>query len=262
MDMYQKYKSPFGYQVGDNGIDSYGVDHSGFSARDEIEYQTARDNRENQLMQMYNQQGVTGNYPQYGTNFWGDAGNNYGFGTSNISSAISAHPAMNTTPTPLQPVQTSTPQTQISMNLSGTDNGDVPRYWESATEGKRVYDYMIQQEGDFTPKIQRPEFYRQSAFNAIPDLIHNYYKLAPQKVTDKYKHAYMNCSAAQYGQGGADVAMLASNLREWYDKKVGKNTLDSSEGDQYANRIGRFLGSKYPEEDCDELVQRYINRRY
>ena len=121
---------------------------------------------------------------------------------------------------------------------------------------------MIQQEGDFTPKIQRPEFYRQSAFNAIPDLIQNYYKLAPQKVTDKYKHAYMNCSAAQYGQGGADVAMLASNLREWYDKKVGKNTLDSSEGDQYANRIGRFLGSKYPEEDCDELVQKYINRRY
>lgn len=28
------------------------------------------------------------------------------------------------------------------------------------------------------------------------------------------------------------------------------------------NRIGRFLGSKYPKEDCDELVQRYINRRY
>ena len=104
--MYEKYKSPFGYQVGDNGIDSYGVDHSGFSLRDEIEYQTARDNRESQMMQMYNQQGITDNYPQYTTNFWGDAGNNYGFGSSNISSAISAHPAMNTTPTPLQPAQT------------------------------------------------------------------------------------------------------------------------------------------------------------
>ena len=34
--------------------------------------------------------------------FWGDAGNNYGFGTSNISSAISTHPAMNTTPIPMQ----------------------------------------------------------------------------------------------------------------------------------------------------------------
>ena len=28
------------------------------------------------------------NYPQYTTNFWGDAGNNYGFGTSNISQNI------------------------------------------------------------------------------------------------------------------------------------------------------------------------------
>ena len=26
---------------------------------------------------MYNQQGITENYPQYTTNFWGDAGNNY-----------------------------------------------------------------------------------------------------------------------------------------------------------------------------------------
>ena len=263
MDLYPKYKSPFGYQVGDNGIDSYGVDHSEFSSRDEIEYQMARDNRENQLAQNFINMGIAEeNYPQYGTNFWGDANNNYGFGSSNISSAISAHPAMNTTPIPMQPVQTLTPQAQMSMNLSGTDNGDVPRYWESAAEGKRVYDYMIQQEGNFTPPIQRPEFYQLSAIKAAPNLIQNYNKLAPQKVTDKYKHAYMNCSAAQYGQGGADVAMLASNLREWYDKKVGKNTLDSSEGDQYANRIGRFLGSKYPKGDCDELVQRYIDRRY
>lgn len=58
------------------------------------------------------------------------------------------------------------------------------------------------------------------------------------------------------------MAMLASNLREWNDMRTGSNTLDSSEGDQYANKIGRFLGSKYPEEDCDELIQRYINRRY
>ena len=169
---------------------------------------------------------------------------------------------MNTTPVPMQPMQTVTSQAHTSMNLSETDNGDVPRYWEIAADGKKVYDYMLQQEGNFTPPMQRPEFYQLSAFNAVPNMIQNYNKLAPQKVTDKYKHAYMNCSAAQYGQGGADMAMLASNLREWYDKKIGKNTIDSSEGDQYANRIGRFLGSKYPEEDCDELVQRYINRRY
>ena len=110
--MYEKYKSPFGYQVGDNGIDSYGVDHSGFTLRDEIEYQTARDNRESQMMQMYNQQGITDNYPQYTTNFWGNADNNYGFGSSNITDAISAHPAMNTAPVPI----TQTPQAQTPTN--------------------------------------------------------------------------------------------------------------------------------------------------
>ena len=40
------------------------------------------------MIQMYNQQGITDNYPQYTTNFWGDAGNNYGFGSSNISQNI------------------------------------------------------------------------------------------------------------------------------------------------------------------------------
>ena len=46
----------------------------------------------------------------YDTNFWGDAGNNYGFGSSNITDAISAHPAMNTTPVPI----TQTPQMPTS----------------------------------------------------------------------------------------------------------------------------------------------------
>ncbi len=50
----------------------------------------------------------------------------------------------------------------------------------------------------------------------------------------------------QFGKGGADVAKIASDLREWYDVKSGSNTLDSSNADNYANKIGRFLGRKYP----------------
>ena len=89
MDMYPKYKSPLGYSTGDNNIDSYGVDHSGFSNRDEIEYQIAREARENQIIQNYNNQGITENYPQYTTNFWGSSPeNNYGFGTSKIHNNI------------------------------------------------------------------------------------------------------------------------------------------------------------------------------
>ena len=47
MDMFRKFKSIFGYENNDdekNKIDSYGVDHSNFSLRDEIEYQMARVN--------------------------------------------------------------------------------------------------------------------------------------------------------------------------------------------------------------------------
>ena len=48
MDMFRKLKSIFGYENNDdekNKIDSYGVDHSNFSLRDEIEYQMALNNR-------------------------------------------------------------------------------------------------------------------------------------------------------------------------------------------------------------------------
>ena len=88
MDMYPKYISPFGYQTNNGKIDSYGVDHSGFTTRDELEYQFARDKREQDLMKQYNAQGITSNYPQYATNFWGNSANNYGFGSSNISANI------------------------------------------------------------------------------------------------------------------------------------------------------------------------------
>ena len=49
-----------------------------------------------------NNQGITENYPQYTTNFWGSsADNNYGFGTSNIGSNIENMQTTN------QPQQTS-----------------------------------------------------------------------------------------------------------------------------------------------------------
>ena len=86
--MYNKFQSPLGYQTGEGQIDSYGVDHSGFSTRDELEYQFARQDKENKLIQNYNNQGITKNYPQYGTNFWGNSDNNYGFGSSNIHDNI------------------------------------------------------------------------------------------------------------------------------------------------------------------------------
>ena len=89
MDIWPKYKSPLGYLAGDSKIDTYGVDHSKFSLRDEIAYQMARADREEQLIKSFNSQGINKDYPQYGTNFWGgNAANNYGFGSSDISENI------------------------------------------------------------------------------------------------------------------------------------------------------------------------------
>ncbi|MDD7313583.1 MAG: hypothetical protein PUH03_04435 [bacterium] len=45
------------------------MNHSGFTTRDELEYQFARQQRENELMNQCKAQGITENFPQYGANF-------------------------------------------------------------------------------------------------------------------------------------------------------------------------------------------------
>ena len=98
MDWYAKYKSPLGYAINDNNTDTYGVDHSGFSTRDEIAYQMARQQRENQMIKNFHNQGITQDYPQLGTTFWSNSpDDNFGFGSSQISSNIEN---MQNTPVP------------------------------------------------------------------------------------------------------------------------------------------------------------------
>ena len=46
MDFFKKYTTPFGCITDGNQADEYGIDHSGFSTRDEPEYQFARQERE------------------------------------------------------------------------------------------------------------------------------------------------------------------------------------------------------------------------
>ena len=84
------------------------MNHSGFTTRDELEYQFARQQRENELMNQYKAQGITENSPQYGDNFWGNTANNYGFGLSNIASNIGN---MNKTTTPI-PIGSAVPRIQ------------------------------------------------------------------------------------------------------------------------------------------------------
>jgi len=97
------------------GIDTYGVNHNDFSLQDEVEYQFARDKREQELMKQYNAQGITENYPQYTSNFWGNnADNNYGFGSSNISANIEN--MQNTLNQPMQYAQNTLPNIVNDVN--------------------------------------------------------------------------------------------------------------------------------------------------
>ena len=100
MSFFRNYRTPFGYVADGNQVDAYGVDHSGFSTRDEVEYQFARQEREKQMADNLKQQGIEPeNYPQLGNLFWGNnSENNYGFGTSNIS--VNIENKQNQTPQP------------------------------------------------------------------------------------------------------------------------------------------------------------------
>ena len=141
--MYPKYTSPFGYQTGTGGIDTYGVNHNNFSLRDEIEYQFAREKRENQLKEQYNAQGITENYPQYTTNFWGNSANNYDLGMTNIAGNIAN--MQNTTP-PI-PQATAVPQQQTSNDPNcyvEFDGNNVDLYKYGQSNGNRLLNGQLQ----------------------------------------------------------------------------------------------------------------------
>ena len=139
MDIYPKNISPLGYQTGQNGIDTYGVNHNNFSLRDELEYQYARQKRENQLMQQYNNQDITSNYPQYTTNFWGNSANNYGFGNSNIENNITnvLNPLNNNLNQGVQYAQNNLPSTanDATYNPNYISDNDLYKKWNNPLYG-------------------------------------------------------------------------------------------------------------------------------
>ena len=155
--MFGKFKSIFGYENNEdekNKIDSYGVDHSNFSLRDEIEYQMARVNREDQFKQSYNNQGITDNYPQFGKSFWGNSSeNNYGFGSSNISENIEqlkskGFPTLEETlqyQNQMNNQDAMTTPTSWGQSNTVQSNGK-PSYWDTASDGKNVYSKIREQE--------------------------------------------------------------------------------------------------------------------
>ena len=141
-------------------------------------------------------------------------------------------------------------------------NNNVPKYWDSANEGRKVLDYVIQKEGNITPESQDFFAYGKSGLTGGLNTIQNYMSLRDKRYTDKYKHALINCKAAQSGKGGYDIVKFISDLKEKSDVKNGSNTIDSSLSDNYANEIGRLLGTKYRKGDCGALIRQYINKNW
>ena len=162
-----------------------------------------------------------------------------------------------------QPIGNDNASYKIAQNNKGnTADVDIPRYWDTEKEGKKIYDYVLQKEGKGNFKTQNILDYTLSAAKGVTNIGKNFIPMKKMKVSDKFKHAVMNCNAAQFGEGGADIAKLASDMREWLDVKTGSNTLDSSNADNYANKIGRLLGRKYPHGDCNEIIQKYIKKNW
>lgn len=126
-----------------------------------------------------------------------------------------------------------------------------------------AYAKMLEKEGEIPPstfadRARNSHIIGLATFGIIKD----YAKYRPIKYNDKYKHAMINCLAAQRGIKDGIRAENYSRLKEFYDVSSGTNTPIESSEDIYANSIGRYLGTKYPQGNCDELVQRYIKKTY
>ena len=91
----------------------------------------------------------------------------------------------------------------------------------------------------------------------------DYSHYAPLGIHDKFKHAAMNCHAAQNGYWGNQIISGLSGFKEFKDVYIsGNNEREASDEDMAANLIGRYLGNRYPRYDCENMISHYISRKY
>ena len=261
MNTLNKNKSIFNYKSGEGGIDSYGVDHSGFTLRDELEYQMARTQREQELLKSYNANGITNNNLINGTSFWGNsADNNYGFGTSNISQNVEnvTNQLKNSGEDIIRGsfINKSTSGYASATDSSNTENNSS--VWNNMKNTfNNVLPYIPSYPigygiGKIHSDLQEPNGYVNSLKNIIN--LNNQY--SPMKMNDKYKHAMINCFMAQNGTKSEKIAQLISGLKENYDIFMNKNTSSASDEDMEANIYGRKIGRKYSNGSCEEFIKK------
>lgn len=187
------------------------------------------------------QQGITEeNYPQYGTNFWGNNANNYGFGIRNIAHNAQNHPAMNMTPMSnvaqqennvLQTTRLTQPQNYLQPNSSTYKN---------------PFDYINNEK-------------------ALINAVQGYNYLSPLRINDKYKHSVLSCIGAQGGIPAAVVTAMGGVGKEIYD--VAKKSFNPQKyggygaiiGDSWhdlqADTKGLLEGYNNPDTNCYDMMQ-------
>ncbi len=223
MKMFNKFQSSLGYQVTDNQIDTFGVDHSNFSARDEVEYQFARQNKENQLIQNYNNQGITKNYPRYGTNFWGNPDNNYGFGSSNIHDNI----------------ENRENQTEKSYGF-----GSETQTFEQESNNSTQWGL------NSTPLAQNSNLFEQRSNNNIYD---NIMRSNIQNEIDKQKKSY------NLNQLGNKANLILDTIK-YTGENLGELAADAQIAYQHYNKmnnVGKQLVKKYGPNQADGIDNYY-----
>ncbi|MBQ8464790.1 MAG: hypothetical protein IJ545_02135 [Alphaproteobacteria bacterium] len=262
MSFWKQYTSPLGYVSNGNPIDTYGVDHSGFTTRDELQYQTARINRENELMKQYNNQGIT-DYPQYTTNFWGSsADNNYGFGTSNIESNIENR-QQTMTPIPQMATQQSTPQVQQQPETSAWDT--VKQWGNTAVNGIMSVPEQIWKAGESLGEL-----------TADTKIAYDYWKKMKQTGNrlvktfgsgqgadiDNYYHPLLQCELAKISpesrRNGIALGYAKEYLMDYPVKRITGQSHDEvmkdSQKDLQNNLYGSNLGYYNPNTSCEDLL--------
>ena len=150
-----------------------------------------------------------------------------------------------------------------SLNSMSDIESSYPKYWETPEDGLEVYKTVLANEGDKKFKSQNILEYIDSAKRAYDYITKEKDVLSKNKnLTDKFKHAYLNCKGAQMGNGGSDMARVLSYGKELKDLLTGQNKLSESIADNYANLTGRLVGRNNPEGSCETLLEKYIKKYY
>ena len=217
------------------------------------------------------------NYPQQGRSFWGNqTDNNYGFGSSNIESNIEQHPAMNTTPAPIEPMQNLTSQIQSSASWSNGIN-NMPENNNSTVQSINTYKpinvgYNIGQKvGEFAADTKLAYDYWQKMNQTGAKLVNTLGPGAGADI-DNYYHPLLQCELAKIGQqsrnngialGYAKEYLMDYPIKRFWQHKSHDEIMKDSRKYLQNNLYGSNLGYNNSNQSCEDLLddQRTPNMR-